>query len=122
MMKKDYRFKVNINWLKRKREALLKKLAATGPFVDGSIVKVRRRCGNKNCRCARGEKHECLYWMYKVKGVTSGVYIPVDLEEEVKEWSREYKGLKKIIREICRAQKSIIRRHVREKRLKKGRK
>ncbi len=120
MMKKDYRFKANINWLKRKREALLKKLGATGPFVDGSIVKVRRRCGNKNCRCARGEKHECLYLMYKVKGVTSGVYIPVDLEEEVKEWSQEYRRLKDIIREISRAQKLIIRRYVKEKRLKRG--
>jgi hypothetical protein len=118
----DYRVKANINWLKRKRSALLKKLAACGPFVDGSVVKVRRRCGNKNCRCARGEKHESLYLMYKVKGVTSGVYIPVDLEEEVKEWSREYKRVKRIIREISRAQKSIIRRHVKEKRLKKGRK
>jgi len=44
----DYRVKVNIEWLKRKRGALLKKLAASGPFVDGSIVKVKRRCGNKN--------------------------------------------------------------------------
>ena len=122
MMKKDYRLKANINWLKRKREALLKELAATGPFVDGSIVKVRRKCGNKNCRCARGEKHECLYLMYKVKGITTGVYIPVDLEKEVKEWSQEYKRVKEIIREICRAQKSIIRRYVKEKRLKKGRK
>lgn len=66
---KDYRFKVNIKWLERKRVALLKKLAASGPFVDGSVVKVRRRCGNKNCKCAlRGEKHESLYLMYKVKG------------------------------------------------------
>lgn len=62
------------------------------------------------------------YLMYKVKGVTSGVYIPVDLEEEVKEWSREYKRVKATIQEICRAQKSIIRRYVKEKRLKKGRK
>lgn len=120
---KDYRFKANINWLKRKRDSLLKKLAASEPFVDGSIVKVRRRCGNKNCKCAiRGEKHESLYLMYQVKRVTKAVYIPVDLEEEVKEWSREYKRLKEIIREICLAQKSIIRRHVKEKRLKKGRK
>ena len=119
---KDYRFKANIKWLERKRTALLKELGSCEPFVDGSIVTVRRKCGNKNCRCARGKKHEGLYLMYKVKGVTSGVYIPVDLEEEVKEWSLEYKRVKQIIREICRAQKSIIRRYVKEKRLKKGRK
>ena len=120
---KGYRVKANINWLKRKRDSLLKKLAASEPFVDGSVVKVRRRCGNKNCKCAlKGQKHESLYLMYQVKRKTKAVYIPVDLEEEVKEWSREYKKLKDTIREICRAQKSIISRYVKEKRLKKGRK
>jgi hypothetical protein len=119
---KSYRLKTNISWLERKRDSLLKKLAASGPFVDGSVVKVRRRCGNKNCRCAQGEKHESLYLMYKVKGVTKAVYIPVDIEEEVLKWSEEWKKVKGIIQEICRAQKSIIRRYVKEKRLKKGRK
>jgi len=60
--------------------------------------------------------------MYKVKGVTKAVYIPVDLEEEVFKCSEEWKKVKGIIQEICRIQKSIIRRHVKEKRLKKGRK
>jgi len=118
---KDYGLKVNINWLKRKRHALLKKLGSCSPFVDGSVVTVKRRCGNKNCRCARGQKHESLYLMYKVKGVTKAVYIPVDLEQEVQEWSREHKRVKGIIQEICRAQKSIIRMYVKEKRQKKGR-
>lgn len=113
--------KTNINWLQRKRDGLLKKLAACEPFVDGSIVKVKRRCGNKNCRCARGEKHESFYLMYKVKQVTRAVYIPVDLEKEVRQWSQEWGKVKGIMQEICRIQKAIIGRHVREKRLKKGR-
>jgi hypothetical protein len=116
-----YNFKVNINWLKRKRDSLIRRLKSTEPFVNGSIVKVRRRCGNKNCRCSRGEKHESLYLMYKVAGVTKAVYIPVDLTEQVKQWSKEYKKMKHIVEEVCRIQKSIIRRYVTEKRLKKGR-
>lgn len=106
-----------------KRDGLLKKLAGIGLFVDGSIAKVKRRCGNKNCRCyLKGEKHESYYLMYKVKGVTKAVYIPVDLEDEVREWNEEYKKLKMIITEITRTNKEIVRRHVGEKRLKKGRK
>jgi len=54
--------------------------------------------------------------------VTKAVYIPVDLEDEVREWNDNYKKLKKIIAEIARTNKEIIRRHVKEKRLKKGRK
>jgi len=56
---RDYRIKVNTKWLERKRDSLLKRLAKVKPFVDGSIVKVRRRCGNKNCKCAKSTyRHE----------------------------------------------------------------
>ena len=59
--------------------------------------------------------------MYKVAGITKAVYIPVDLEDEVRKWNEEYRRLKEIIREISRINKEIIRRYVSEKRLKKGR-
>jgi hypothetical protein len=44
------------------------------------------------------------------------------MEYEVREWNRQYKKLKKIITEVSRTNKEIVRRHVVEKRLKKGRK
>ena len=114
--------KVNIAWLTRKRDGLIKKLSEVGLFVDGSLARVKRRCGNKNCKCyLLGQKHESYYLMYKVKGVTKAVYVPVDLEDEVREWNRQYKKLKKIIAEISKTNKETIRRHVEEKRLKKGR-
>jgi len=117
----NYKLKVNIAWLKRKRDGLLKNLGDIGPFIDGSIVKVSRRCGNKNCKCNLGEKHTSLYLQYKVAGVTKAVYIPVDVEEEVKKWNQEYKKLKETVAEISKINKSIISRYVSEKRLKKGR-
>jgi hypothetical protein len=116
-----YKLKVNIAWLKRKRAGILKKLENIAPFVDGSIVTVRRRCGNKNCKCYQGDKHESLYLQYKVAGVTKAVYIPVDMEKEVKKWSEEYRKLKETVKEISRINKSIIKRYVSEKKLKKGR-
>ena len=120
---KDYKLKGNMAQLKRKRDMLLKKLGDCQPFVDGSIVKVRRRCGNKNCKCAvRGEKHESLYLQYQVKQVTKAVYIPVDFEKEVKKWSEEYRRVKEIMQETCLIQKSIIRSYVKAKRLKGVRK
>ena len=118
-----YELKVNTAWIKRKRDSLIKKLAEIGPFVDGSIAKVRRRCGNKNCKCyLKGQKHESYYLMYKVAGVTKAVYIPVDIAEEVRAWNKEYKRLKRIIADITRSSKEIIRRYVTEKKQKKGRK
>ena len=118
-----YKMKVNTAWLTRKRDGLLKKLSQVGPFVDGSFVKIKRRCGNKNCKCyLKGEKHESYCLMYKIAGVTKAVYVPVDLEDEVKKWNRQHKKLKRLVAEVSRASKEIIRRHSSEKRLKKGRK
>ncbi len=117
-----YKLKVNTAWLKRKRDSLVKKLAEIGSFIDGSMVKVKRRCGNKNCKCYReGKKHESYHLHYKVRGIIKAVYIPVDLEDEVKKWKQEYKKLKEIISEISKINKSIIKKYVSEKRLKKGR-
>lgn len=118
-----YELKVNTAWITRKRDSLIKKLEGIGPFVDGSLVRIKRRCGNKNCKCyLKGEKHESYCLMYKVKGVTKAVYVPVDMEDEVREWNDQYKKLKKIIAEVSRTNKEIIKRHVTEKKLKKGRK
>ncbi len=36
-----YEMKTNITLLTRKRDALIKKLADIGPFVDGSLVKIK---------------------------------------------------------------------------------
>lgn len=118
----NYKFKANIKWLGKKRDSLLKKLTGSRAFVDGSVVTVRRRCGYPGCECEQGKKHESLYLMYKVKGKTKGIYIPVELRSEVRAWSKEWQAIKKTIQEICHIQKSIIKRHVRERRLKKGRK
>jgi len=118
-----YKMKINTAWLKRKRDSLLKQLAGIGPFVDGSMVVVKRRCGNKNCKCyLKDEKHESYYLHYKEKGVTKAVYIPVDMEDTVRQWNDNHKILKEIVAEISRTNKEIIRRHVKERRLKKGRK
>jgi len=117
-----YEMKINTAWLIRKRDGLIKKLADIGPFVDGSFVKIKRRCGNRNCKCyLKGEKHESYCLMYKAAGVTKAIYVPVDLEDEVKKWNRQHKKLKRIIAEVSATNKEIIKRHVEEKRLKKGR-
>lgn len=118
----EYKLKVNINWLRRKRTALMKQLANARPFVNGSVVKIARTCGNKeHCRCSKGFLHESYFLTHSVKGKTHTIYIPVDLEDEVKEWSKEYKRIKNLMKEMSRCQRAIIRRYVKEKRLKKGR-
>jgi len=108
----------NANAYKREVAARLRKLADCGPLIDGSLVVIRRRCGNPNCRCARGHKHPAHYLTRKVGRKTESLYIPVDLVEEVRTWHQEYRRLKRLVAEICERQRAIVRRFSAERRRK----
>ncbi len=112
-----YRLAPSSRGLTRRRDALLRRLRETAPFIDGSPVLIARTCGNSaHCRCSRGAKHVSTYLTYAVQGKTHTIYIPVDLEKDVRRWSATYKKMKQLIREICDVQKTLIRQHVAERR------
>lgn len=112
-----YRPEHNIRWLTRRRDALLRRLGRQRPFIDGSVVLIARTCGNSaHCRCSRGRKHINTYLTYREAGKTRTLYIPVDLEKDVRRWSADYRAVKDLVREIGNVQKAIIRRHVQERR------
>lgn len=83
------------------RTALLRKMAATGPFIEGSLCAVKRR----GCR----EPGWHLTW--KEKGKTRTVYVPMELVPEVKAWVAEYKKLKSLIRKVTGKSLAIVRTH-----------
>jgi hypothetical protein len=46
-------------------------MARTKPLMlRGTLYTFRRKCGNPNCRCRRGEPHESPALSYSVKGRT----------------------------------------------------
>ena len=103
--------------LQQRIGARIKKLGDSGIFISGSFVRTSRKCGNPSCRCAHGrEKHPCCLLTSKVKGKTKAVYVPVDMEEEVEQWVKEHKKIKKILKEVDKLSEQIIRQHVSTKR------
>lgn len=113
---RDYRLERNSRWLECRRRGLLRRLGRISSFVDGSLVLIARRCGNtQHCHCLRGPKHINTYLTYKLKGKTQTLYIPVDLETQVRRWSDDYRKLKELVRQICDLQRTLIRRHVKER-------
>jgi len=94
------------------RNAKLKQLAECKPFVAASLCLVRRRCGNPNCKCARGEPHQAHVLTLKTKGKTQTLHVPIALLEDVQAWVKEHKRIKKLLREISNLGLNIIRRHV----------
>ena len=62
------------------------------------------RCGKAGCRCEQGEKHVSLYLSVKIEGKRRMVYIPAQLEEEVRrrvDAYREVERLTQVVSEAC---------------------
>ena len=96
----------------------LKLLRKCGPMIMGSLGKILRTCGNPNCRCAKGQKHEGWKLTWKDKNITQSLYVPVDLVKEVQNWVNEYKKIQGLIKEITEFNKQIIKQHVQIRRAK----
>ena len=96
----------------KRREAKLKQLARCKPLVAASLCKVNRRCGNPNCKCARGQFHTAHVLTYKVQGKTRTVHVPKAMVEEVRGWVQEHKRVKQLIRDISNNSLAIIHHHV----------
>jgi hypothetical protein len=73
-------------------------------MICGSVVSMARTCGKAGCRCARGEKHVSLYLSVKMEGRRRMVYIPPELEQEVRRcvaaW-REAEALTQTVSAAC---------------------
>jgi hypothetical protein len=103
--------------VKRQIRRKLKTLGDVDIFVAGSLGQIHRKCGNPNCRCAReGEGHPAYLLTSKVKGKSKAIYVPMDMVEEVQEWSREYRRVKKRLEEISAHSEELIRLHSKQKR------
>lgn len=84
------------------RDNALRQLAKLGPFLEGAL------CPFKRPGCAKPGWH----LTFKQKGRTRTVYVPMDLVSEVQSWTRTYKHLKKLIRQVTRHSLALIHRHV----------
>lgn len=103
---------ISSNVLNTRRNAAIKRLADSRPFIEGSLTKIRVTCGNPNCRCAQGEKHISHVLTKKVRGKTKSLYVPVELVEEVTKWVAEHRRIKRELKEISALSEQIIRQHV----------
>jgi hypothetical protein len=110
---------LSIGVLTERRNAKMKELAQLGPVLQGSIATISVTCGNANCKCARGEKHTSNILTKKVNGKTKSVYLPVNMLEEAREWTRQYRRLKKLMKEISDYNEKILKTYVRTTRAKK---
>ena len=85
-----------------RQEAAVKRLAQVGPFVTGTLVRI------KHPTC----KHVAHRLTFKVRGKTKAVYVPVDIIKEIAQWTSNYRKLKQLIRVVNRRSLAIIHHYV----------
>ncbi len=77
-------------------------------FIRGSFYLLRNKCGKKNCKCAKGEKHISLYIQKNMKGKGKGkgkgkikkALIPKRRWEDVKEMNNRYKEILNLLDDV----------------------
>jgi len=96
--------------LEKRREEVVRRMSELSPWIQGSVVVVKRVCGQKGCVCHRGgKKHPAMYLTSKEEGKTVALYVPRKLEAEAKAWAGNYKKLKRLIREVSELQREILK-------------
>ena len=65
------------------------------PFVYGSLVTSKRKCGKVNCRCKKEKDggHVSSYLSVRVGKGRKMVFIPGSMLSKVKQWTRTYKEI-----------------------------
>lgn len=77
---------------------------ANQALLRGSLVRMERVCGKKNCRCQQGQRHPALCLAIRVGNQRKMIYIPRALEETVRRWvetGQEVDGLLDAISQQC---------------------
>ena len=88
---------------------ILRQIHNIKPFVEASLTITRKKCGNPECRCAReGPIHQTALLTWKEGKTTHTLYVPVDLREEVAKWVEEGKKLKRLIKQMSKAQREML--------------
>ena len=88
------------------REAARHQIAQLGPFLEGSLSPFPRP------GCTQPGWH----LTFKQRGRTRTLYVPMELVVTVKQWTLNYRQLKRLIRQVTRHSRALIHGHVANRR------
>ena len=80
--------------LKARRRYLRGRITQLGPVLRGSVVTLGIRCGNPNCKCAKGKTHPSVYFAVKIKGKSHLYYLGRKFQDKAKAWNGTISGSK----------------------------
>ena len=101
--------KKRISDINRRRFDSIGRVLSTKPFIAAQVYERYKKCGNSNCKCAKGELHGPFLWIYQKKKDQKVVSTTVnkDKASEAKELAASYEKLLRLRRQIREADKKI---------------
>lgn len=90
----------------RARASSLRQIARIGPFLEGSLSPFKRP----------GCTHPGWHLTFKQRGRTRTLYVPKELVAEVKQWTLNYRRLKRLIRQVTCHSRALIHGHLANRR------
>lgn len=78
----------------------LAKLIHEEPVLRGTVSVRRVTCGKAGCRCTKGEKHLALFLSSSREGKTRQVFIPAELQREIRQWVANYRQARDLLEAV----------------------
>ena len=93
--------KKKIHFLEGQRQKKIDYLLNPKDMVAGSIYTVYKKCGNKNCRCARGKLHGPFHYLSrKIGGKTKLTFVRRADEDTIEERAYNYRKYIKALADL----------------------
>ena len=94
--------------LELQRQKAITYLLSPKDMVSGSLYSTYKKCGNKNCRCAKGELHGPFNYISKrVDGKTVLTFVKKADESKITKMSQNYREYIKVIAKLNKLDKKI---------------
>ena len=98
-----------ISNVEKRRFDAINRVLKIKSFIAAQVYERYKKCGNKNCKCAKGELHGPFLWIYQKKKDKKVVSTTVnkDMEAAAKEMAKCYSDLLRLRQRIREADKEI---------------
>jgi len=98
--------------LRKRRQALLRRLPPLKAVLRGSLIERYKRCGKPGCKCADGPGHGPKYYLsVSYPGRRPQMdYVPQESYAQASEFLANYHHARQILEEICEINRELLRR------------
>jgi hypothetical protein len=95
--------------LMKKRSHLTNEVLNIKGFIRGTLVKTKKKCGRKSCRCEQGQLHPHVYISTSRNKKNQIIYIKPDEMETAQQHIDNYRKLLGILDEISQINVALLK-------------